>query len=160
MGGICVREDVGGSALGRLDAALIIEALAGGCPSLAAYISIHNMSASMIDRYGTDDQRRRWLPGLATMDKLASYCLTEPSAGSDTAALKTPAMRDGDHYVLNGKKQFISGAGVSSLYVVMARTGSGGPKGISTFVIPVDTPGLSFGRTGRKWAGTLNPLER
>jgi alkylation response protein AidB-like acyl-CoA dehydrogenase len=157
MGGICVREDVGGSALGRLDAALIIEALASGCPSVAAYISIHNMSASMIDRYGMDEQRRQWLPGLATMDKLASYCLTEPGVGSDAAALKTRAVRDGDHYVLNGQKQFISGAGASDIYVVMARTGDDGPKGISTLVMTADTPGLSFGVNEKKMGWNAQP---
>src|SRR3954447_15513168 len=126
MGGVYIREDVGGSGLTRLDAALIFEALAMGCPTVSAYISIHNMAAWMIDRFGSDEQRRRWLPGLVTMEQLASYCLTEPGAGSDAAALKTRALRDGDHYVLDGQKQFISGAGAGDLYAVRAR--SGGPR--------------------------------
>src|SRR5579863_1231781 len=133
MGGVYVAADVGGSALSRLDAALIFEALATGCPTVAAYMSIHNMSAWMIDAYGSEAQRKTWLPKLCTMEFLASYCLTEPSAGSDAAALATRAVRDGDSYVLNGQKQFISGAGAGDLYVVMARTGRSGPSGISTF---------------------------
>jgi alkylation response protein AidB-like acyl-CoA dehydrogenase len=157
MGGIYVRDDVGGSALGRLDAALIIEALATGCPSIAAYISIHNMAAWMIDRFGNDGQRRQWLPGLTSFETLASYCLTEPGAGSDAAALKTRAVRDGDHYVLDGLKQFVSGAGASDVYVVMVRTGGEGPKGISTLVVPRDTPGLSFGANERKMGWNAQP---
>ena len=119
MGGVYIREDVGGSALSRLSAAAIFEALATGCPAVAAYMSIHNMTAWMIDAYGSADQRRRWLPRLCSMDVLASYCLTEPGSGSDAAALRTRAVRDGDTYVVNGQKQFISGAGVSDLYVTM-----------------------------------------
>ena len=115
MGGVYIGEDVGGSGLSRLDAALIFEALAMGCPTVSAYISIHNMAAWMIDRFGSDAQRQRFLPGLVTMEQLASYCLTEPGAGSDAAALKTRAVRDGDHYVLDGQKQFISGAGAGDL---------------------------------------------
>ena len=126
MGGVYISEDVGGSALSRLDAALIFEALATGCPTVAAYMSIHNMAAWMIDAYGSDAQRKTWLPKLCTMELLASYCLTEPGAGSDAAALTTRAVRDGDDYVLNGQKQFISGAGAGDLYVVMARTGGAG----------------------------------
>ncbi len=150
FGAIYVRDDVGGSGLGRLDAAIIFEELAVGCTSTAAYISIHNMAAWMIDRFGSDEQRRRFLPPLASMEAFASYCLTEPGAGSDAAALKTRAERDGDHYVLNGAKAFISGGGRSDLYVVMCRTGGEGPKGISTLVVPADTPGLSFGKQERK----------
>ncbi|HEU4520034.1 MAG TPA: acyl-CoA dehydrogenase family protein, partial [Microvirga sp.] len=135
MGGVYIREDVGGSGLGRMDAALIFEALATGCPTVSAYMSIHNMAAWMIDRYGSDEQRRRFLPPLCRMEHLASYCLTEPGAGSDAAALKTRAVRDGDHYVVSGVKQFISGAGVSDVYVTMVRTGEGGAAGISTLVI-------------------------
>ncbi len=136
MGGVYVAADVGGSALSRLDATLIFEALATGCPTVSAYMSIHNMAAWMIDAFGADAQRRQWLPKLCTMEFLASYCLTEPGAGSDAAALVTRAARDGDTYVLNGQKQFISGAGAGDLYVVMARTGGEGPSGISTFVVP------------------------
>ncbi|MGP2492838.1 isobutyryl-CoA dehydrogenase [Mesorhizobium sp. PUT5] len=150
LGGIYVRDDVGGSALGRLDAVLIFEALARACPAFSSFISIHNMAASMIDRFGSAEQRQRLLPKLTSMEWLASYCLTEPGSGSDAAALKTRAVRDGDHYVLNGTKQFISGAGDTDLYVVMARTGADGPKGISTFVVEKDAPGLSFGANERK----------
>ncbi len=133
MAGIYVRDDIGGSGLSRLDATMIFEALATGCPSVAAYLSIHNMCAWMIDTWGTPEQRQRWLPGLLRMDQLASYCLTEPGAGSDAAALKTKATRDGDGYILNGQKQFISGAGnPHEFYVVMARSGEEGPGGIST----------------------------
>jgi len=157
FGGIYVKEDVGGSALTRFDAALIFEALALGCPTVSAFISIHNMAAWMIDAYGNDAQRRKWLPKLCTMELLASYCLTEPGAGSDAAALRTRAVRDGDHYVLNGQKQFISGAGKGDLYVVMVRTGGDGPGGISTLVIPGDTPGLSYGINERKMGWNAQP---
>ena len=158
MAGIYVRDDVGGSALTRLDAALIFEALAAGCPAVSAFISIHNMTAWMIDRHGSDAQRRRWLPSLVTMQKLASYCLTEPSAGSDAAALKTRAARDGDHYILNGQKQFISGAGNDDdLYVVMVRTGGDGPKGISALVVEGGTPGVAFGVNERKMGWNAQP---
>ncbi len=157
MGGIYIRDDVGGSGLTRLDAALIFEALSTGCPTIAAYISIHNMCAWMIDRYGSDEQRQRFLPKLCTMEHLASYCLTEPGAGSDAAALKTRAVLDGDHYILDGQKQFISGAGVSDIYVVMARTGEAGPGGISTIVVEKDTPGLSFGANEKKMGWNAQP---
>ncbi len=160
MGGVYVGEDVGGSGLTRLDAALIFEALARGCPTISAYISIHNMSAWMIDRYGDDTQRRQWLPGLCSMDLLASYCLTEPGAGSDAAALKTSAVRDGDHYVVNGVKQFISGAGTSDLYVTMVRTGGEGAGGISTLVVDKDTPGLSFGAEEKKMGWNAQPTRQ
>jgi alkylation response protein AidB-like acyl-CoA dehydrogenase len=160
MGGIYVAEDVGGSGLTRLDAALIFEALSTGCPTVAAYISIHNMAAWMIDAYGSEEQRRRHLPKLCTMEHLASYCLTEPGAGSDAAALKTRAVRDGDHYVVNGVKQFISGAGVSDLYVTMVRTAEGGASGISTLVIERDTPGLSFGANERKMGWNAQPTRQ
>lgn len=150
LGGIYVRDDVGGSALGRLDAVLVFEALARACPAFSSFISIHNMAGSMIDRFGAEEQRQRFLPKLTAMEWLASYCLTEPGSGSDAAALKTRAVRDGGHYVLNGTKQFISGAGDTDLYVVMARTGADGPKGISTFVVEKDAPGLSFGANERK----------
>ncbi|MGN6305297.1 MAG: isobutyryl-CoA dehydrogenase [Mesorhizobium sp.] len=153
LGGIYIRDDVGGSALGRLDAVLIFEALSRACPAFSSFISIHNMAASMIDRFGSDEQRQRILPKLTSMEWLASYCLTEPGSGSDAAALKTKAERSGGNgsdYVLNGAKQFISGAGDSDVYVVMARTGADGPKGISTFVVPKDAPGLSFGANEKK----------
>jgi alkylation response protein AidB-like acyl-CoA dehydrogenase len=157
FGGIYVREDVGGSALTRLDAALIFEELAQGCTSTAAYISIHNMAAWMIDTYGSDALRRRLLPKLCSMEHFASYCLTEPGAGSDAASLVTKAERDGDHYVVNGAKAFISGGGRSDIYVVMARTGGPGPKGISCLVIENGTPGLSFGAQEKKLGWKSQP---
>jgi alkylation response protein AidB-like acyl-CoA dehydrogenase len=157
FGGIYVKDDVGGSALTRLDAAIIFEELAQGCTSTAAYISIHNMAAWMIDAYGDDAQRRRFLPKLCTMEHFASYCLTEPGAGSDAASLATKAVRDGDHYVLNGAKAFISGGGVSDLYVCMVRTGGAGPKGISCIVVEKGTPGLSFGAQEKKLGWKSQP---
>ena len=157
IGGIYIRDDVGGSALTRFDAALIFEALATGCPTVSAFISIHNMAVWMIDAYGSDAQRRQWLPKLCTMEKVASYCLTEPGSGSDAAALATRAVRDGDHYVLNGQKQFISGAGRGDVYVTMVRTGGGGPGGVSTLVIDGDTPGVSFGANERKMGWNAQP---
>ena len=157
FGGIYVAEDVGGSALSRLDATIIFEELAQGCTSTAAYISIHNMAAWMIDAFGDDDQRRRLLPKLCSMEHFASYCLTEPDAGSDAASLKTRATRDGDHYVFNGAKAFISGGGVSDIYVCMARTGEAGPKGISCIVVEKGTPGLSFGAQEKKLGWKSQP---
>jgi alkylation response protein AidB-like acyl-CoA dehydrogenase len=157
MGGIFIAEDVGGSGLSRLTAALIFEALATGCPTVAAYMSIHNMTAWLIDAFGTGEQRQKWLPKLCTMELLASYCLTEPGAGSDAAALVTRAVRNGDHYVLNGQKQFISGAGAGDLYVVMARTGGEGASGISSFIVPGDTAGISFGANERKMGWNAQP---
>ena len=157
LGGIYAREDVGGAGLSRSDAVLIFEELAKGDTTIAAYISIHNMVVWMIDTFGNDEQRHRWVPNLATMDELGSYCLTEPDAGSDAAALQTSAVRDGDEYVINGVKQFISGAGTSSLYVVIARTGGPGPKGISAIVVPAGTPGLSFGAHERKMGWNAQP---
>ncbi|MEP4032971.1 acyl-CoA dehydrogenase family protein [Roseibium polysiphoniae] len=145
FGGIYVREDVGGSSLTRTDAAIIFEELAKGCTSTAAYISIHNMGAWMIDTYGSEELRQAYLPDLCSMARFASYCLTEPGSGSDAASLRTSARDDGDHYVLNGSKAFISGGGVSDVYVTMVRTGGEGPKGISCVVVDKDTPGLSFG---------------
>ncbi|MDN2580341.1 acyl-CoA dehydrogenase family protein [Aquibium sp. ELW1220] len=153
FGGIYVRDDVGGSGLGRLDAVLIFEALAQACPAFSSFISIHNMAAWMIDVFGSDEQRQRFLPSLTSMETLASYCLTEPGSGSDAAALRTRAARSGGNgsdYVLNGAKQFISGAGDTDFYVTMVRTGEDGPKGISTLVIPKDAPGLSFGAVENK----------
>ena len=157
IGGVYIREDVGGSALTRFDAALIFEALAQGCPTVSAFISIHNMACWMIDAFGDDTQRHKWLPKLCTMEWLASYCLTEPGSGSDAAALRTRAVRDGDHYVLNGQKQFISGAGKGDIYVVMVRTGGDGPGGISTLVIEGNTPGLSLGANERKMGWNAQP---
>ena len=157
FGGVYVKDDVGGSALSRLDAAIIFEELAAGCTSTAAYISIHNMAAWMIDRFGSDDQRRAVLPQLMTMEHFASYCLTEPGAGSDAASLRTRAERDGDDYVLNGTKAFISGGGASDVYVVMCRTGGEGPKGISTLVVPKGTEGLSFGKKEKKLGWNSQP---
>ena len=157
FGGIYVKEDVGGSALTRLDATIIFEELAQGCTSTAAYISIHNMAAWMIDRYGNDAQRRRFLPKLCSMEHFASYCLTEPDSGSDAASLTTRATRDGDHYVLDGAKAFISGGGVSDIYVVMARTGERGPKGISCIVVEKGTPGLSYGAQEKKLGWKSQP---
>lgn len=154
---IYIKEDVGGSALSRLDAALIFEELSWGCTATAAYLSIHNMASWMIDRFGSDELRRRFLPRMTTMELIGSYCLTEPGSGSDAAALRTRAVRDGDHYVLNGAKAFISGAGVSGLYVCMVRTGEDGPKGISCLVIEKGTPGLSFGRPERKMGWNSQP---
>jgi alkylation response protein AidB-like acyl-CoA dehydrogenase len=160
MGGIYVREDFGGSGLTRLDATLIFEALATGCPSVAAYISIHNMSTWMIDRFGSDEQRAKWIPNLCTMETLGSYCLTEPAAGSDAAGLRMRAVKDGDSYVLNGVKQFISGAGASHVYVIMARTSDDGAKGISTFVVEKGTPGLSFGANEKKMGWNAQPTRQ
>ncbi|MBN9594623.1 MAG: isobutyryl-CoA dehydrogenase [Afipia sp.] len=157
MGGIYIRDDVGGSALTRFDAALIFEALATGCPTVSSFISIHNMASWMIDRFGSDAQRHKWLPRLCTMELIASYALTEPGAGSDAAALSTRAVRDGDHYVLNGQKQFISGAGASDIYVAMVRTGGEGAGGVSTLVIDRDTPGVSFGANERKMGWNAQP---
>ncbi|MGE0216671.1 acyl-CoA dehydrogenase family protein [Mycolicibacterium sp.] len=157
MGAIYCSEEVGGSGLRRLDAVRIFEELAAADPAIASFISIHNMCAWMIDTYGTPEQRKKWVPRLASMERIASYCLTEPGAGSDASALRTRAVRDGDSYVLDGVKQFISGAGVSDVYVVMARTGADGPRGISTFVVEKDTPGLSFGPNEAKMGWNAQP---
>ena len=155
--GIYVSEDVGGSALTRTDAALIFEQLSYGDVSTAAFISIHNMASWMIDTFGSDAQRQAWLPRLTSMELIASYCLTEPGAGSDAASLKTRAVREGDDYVIKGTKQFISGAGTSDVYVLMARTSDDGAKGVSTFIIEKDTPGLSFGANERKMGWKNQP---
>lgn len=158
MAAIYCAEDVGGSGLRRLDAVRIFEQLSTADPALAAFLSIHNMCAWMIDTYGTDDQRKSWIPRLASMEAIASYCLTEPGAGSDASALRTKAVRDGDDaYVLDGVKQFISGAGSSDVYIVMARTGADGPRGISAFIIEKDTPGLSFGAQEEKMGWNVQP---
>ncbi len=157
FGGIYVKEDVGGSALSRLDAAIIFEELAQGCTSTAAYISIHNMAAWMIDAFGGPGPRKKFLPKLCTMEHFASYCLTEPGSGSDAAALTTRARRDGEHYVLDGAKAFISGGGVADIYVVMARTGEGGPRGISCIVVEKGTAGLSYGAPEKKLGWKSQP---
>jgi alkylation response protein AidB-like acyl-CoA dehydrogenase len=150
FGAIYVSEAAGGIGLGRVEAALVMEAMAEGCPSTSAFISIHNMAAWMIDRFGAEPARAKFLPSLVTMEMIASYCLTEPGSGSDAAALKTSAVRDGDHYVVTGSKAFISGGGANDLYVTMVRTGEPGPKGISCLVIEKDMPGVSFGANERK----------
>ncbi len=147
---IYVSEASGGIELGRLEAALIMEAMAYGCPSTSAFISIHNMASWMIDRFGSAGVKDKYLPSLITMERIASYCLTEPSSGSDAAALKTKAVRDGDDFVVTGSKQFISGGGENEIYVTMVRTGQDGPKGISCLVIEKDMPGVSFGAAERK----------
>ncbi|WP_373473410.1 acyl-CoA dehydrogenase family protein [Sphingorhabdus lacus] len=157
FGAIYVSEESGGTGLGRLEAALIMEAMAYGCPSTSAFISIHNMAAWMIDCFGSAELKARFLPDLIGMDKIASYCLTEPGSGSDAAALKTTARLDGDHYVLNGTKQFISGAGYNDVYVVMVRTGDNGAKGISCLVVEKDAPGLSFGAPEKKLGWNSSP---
>ncbi|AZS21653.1 acyl-CoA dehydrogenase [Caulobacter sp. FWC26] len=155
--GIYVNEDVGGSGLSRLDASIIFEALSYGDVPVAAYLTIHNMASWMIDRFGSDDLRQRYLPRLTTMELIASYCLTEPGSGSDAANMRTTAKLEGDHYVLNGGKAFISGGGVSDIYVVMARTGGEGAKGVSAFVVEKGTPGLSFGANERKMGWNAQP---
>lgn len=160
MGGIYVQEQFGGSGLTRSDAVLVFEELAKADPTIAAYISIHNMVVWMIDTFGNDEQRARWVPQLASMEALGSYCLTEPGAGSDAAALATKAVRDGGDYVLNGVKQFISGAGSSSFYIVMARTADTGSRGITAFVVPADTPGLSFGANEKKMGWNAQPTRQ
>lgn len=160
MGAIYAREEFGGSALSRADSVLIFEELAKGDPTIAAYISIHNMVVWMIDNFGNDEQRAEWIPRLASMEALGSYCLTEPGVGSDAAALSTRAVRDGDSYVVNGVKQFISGAGAAGYYVVMVRTADTGSHGISAIVVPAETPGLSFGPLEKKMGWHAQPTRQ
>ncbi len=160
MATIYVPAEIGGSGLSRLDGALIMEALAYGCPAISAYISIHNMVAWMVGKYGTPEQVAAWMPKLAKMDWLSSYCLTEPGAGSDAVALKTSAKKDGDDYVLNGTKQFISGAGATDFYFVFARTGGEGADGISAFAVMKGTPGLSFGPNEKKMGWNAQPTRQ
>lgn len=160
LGGICIREDVGGSGLTRADSVAVVEELAKGDPAIAAYITIHNMVAWMLDAYGTAEQRRAWLPRLTAMTDFGAYCLTEPGAGSDAAALTTSAVASAEGYVLTGVKQFISGAGEASVYVVMARTGEPGARGITAFVVPGDTPGLSFGVNEKKMGWNAQPTRQ
>lgn len=157
FGAIYVSEASGGIGLGRLEAALIMEAMAYGCPATSAYISIHNMAAWMIDTYGSAELKARFLPDLVSMDRIASYCLTEPGSGSDAAALRTTARRDGDDYVIDGTKQFISGAGYNDVYVCMVRTGEDKARGITCLVVEKDTPGLSFGAPERKLGWNASP---
>ncbi|XP_008307687.1 isobutyryl-CoA dehydrogenase, mitochondrial [Cynoglossus semilaevis] len=157
FGGIYVSPDVGGSGLSRLDTSVIFEALSTGCVSTTAYISIHNMCAWMIDTFGSDEQRHKFCPDLCTMEKFASYCLTEPGSGSDAASLLTSAQQSGDHYVLNGSKAFISGGGEADVYVVMCRTGGQGPKGISCLLVEKGSPGLSFGKKEKKVGWNSQP---
>jgi hypothetical protein len=160
MAALYVREESGGAGLTRLDAAVVFEALATGCPTVSAYLSIHNMVAWMIDRFGSDAQRAAWLPSLVTMERVASYALTEPGSGSDAAALRTRAARDNEGYVLNGTKQFISGAGESDLYLTMVRTGGEGPSGVSALLVPKETGGLSFGAIERKMGWNAQPTRQ
>ena len=157
LAGIYCGEEHGGSGLGRLDSTIIFEELASACPSTAAYISIHNMCAWMIDSFGNDALRAKFVPKLMTMEHFASYCLTEPGAGSDAASLRSTAVRDGDHYVLNGSKAFISGGSAADVYVCMVRTGEDGPKGISCIVVEKDSPGLSFGKLEKKLGWNSQP---
>ena len=157
FGAIYVSEGSGGIGLGRLEAALIMEAMAYGCPATSAFISIHNMAAWMIDCFGSDDLKARYLPDLISMERIASYCLTEPGSGSDAAALKTSARLEGDHYIVSGAKQFISGAGYNDVYVVMVRTGEEKTKGVTCLVVDKDTPGLSFGATEKKLGWNASP---
>ncbi len=157
LGGVYVGDDAGGSGLSRLDAAVIFEELAKGCTSTAAYISIHNMVAWMIYSFGDAELRERFLPRLCSMEHFGSYCLTEPGSGSDAASLRARAVRDGDHYILNGSKAFISGGGVADVYLVMVRTGEPGPKGVSCILVEKNTPGLSFGAQERKLGWKSQP---
>ena len=157
MGGIYVSEDVGGSGLDRIDAALIFEALAMGDPAVSSFLSIHNMCAWMVDKFGDETLRKKWVPKLCSMENISSYCLTEPGSGSDAAALKTRAVINGDSYLINGSKSFISGAGISDIYVVMCRTGDESPDGISALLVPKDTEGLSFGAQEKKMGWNAQP---
>ncbi|MEO0452038.1 MAG: acyl-CoA dehydrogenase family protein [Pseudomonadota bacterium] len=157
FGGLYTSEEFGGSGLSRFEAVLIFEQLAKGCISHATFLSIHNMATWMVDRFGSDALRSEFVPRLAAADLIASYCLTEPGSGSDAASLKTTAVRDDDDYVLNGSKVFISGAGFSDIYLVMARTSDSGANGISAFLVERDTPGLSFGKNERKMGWKAQP---
>lgn len=157
LAAICVRNDVGGTNLSRLDSAIIFEELSTACVSTAAYLSIHNMVAALIDKFAEEELRQKWLPKLASMELISSYCLTEPSSGSDAASLKTTATRDGDHYVLNGTKAFISGGSVSDVYACMVRTGEEGPKGITCVLVEKNTPGLSYGKKELKLGWRSQP---
>ena len=157
FGGIAVAEDVGGSALSRLEGVLIYDSLATGCPCISAYFSVHNMVASVIDRFGTPEQRKRWLPRMCALELLGAICLTEPTSGSDAASLSTQAVRCPDGYKLTGVKQFISGGGEADIYLVMARTGEPGPRGVSAFIVEKGTQGLSFGQPEKKMGWNAQP---
>jgi len=157
FGAIYVSEEMGGIGLGRLESALIFEAMSYGCPSTAAFISVHNMASWIIDKFGGDEIKQRYLPQMVSMEKLGSYCLTEPSSGSDAAALRTTARLEGDHYVVNGTKQFITGGGLNDFYVTMVRTGDNGSKGISCLVIEKDQEGVSFGTPEKKLGWNSSP---
>jgi len=160
MAGLYVSEGRGGSGLSRLQAVLVFEALAQGCPTVSAFLSIHNMVAGMVERFGDAEQQSRFLPGLVLMDKIGAYCLTEPGSGSDAAALSTRAVREGDHYIVTGVKQFISGAGAADVYAIMVRTGEAGPKGISCLLVEAGTPGLSFGANEKKMGWNAQPTRQ
>jgi len=160
LGGLYVDEAHGGSGLSRLDGTLVFEALAMSCPSVAAFLSIHNMCGGMIDKFGSEEARARWLPDLCRMEKVFSYCLTEPGSGSDAAALRTRAERTNEGWRLNGTKAFISGGGYSNAYICMVRTGQEGPKGISTVVVESGTPGLSYGAAERKMGWKSQPTSQ
>ncbi|WP_068083042.1 acyl-CoA dehydrogenase family protein [Polycladidibacter stylochi] len=157
LAGLYASSDFGGSELGRLDGVLLFEALSQGCTSTAAFLSIHNMVAGMLEKFASDALKGRFLPDICRMEKVASYCLTEPNSGSDAASLRTKAVRDGDHYILNGSKAFISGGGVSDIYVCMVRTGGGGPQGISCLVVEKGSEGLSFGANEHKMGWRSQP---
>lgn len=157
FGGLLVKESQGGAGLKRLDSVLIFEELAKGCVSTSAYLSIHNMVSYLIDRFGTSEQHQKWLPKLTSMEWLSSYCLTEPSSGSDAASLTTKAIRDGDHYIVTGTKAFISGGGVSDVYLCMVRTGEAGPKGVTALLVEKGTTGLSFGKKEEKMGWRSQP---
>lgn len=160
LGGLTVSPEYGGSALRRRDVIDIVEALAQGDPAVAAYLTIHNMVAGLVDRFGDDEQRNRWLPGLVAMDILGAYCLTEPGAGSDAAAITTSAIAEGGDYILTGVKQFISGAGEAGMYLVMARTGEPGARGVTAFLVPADSPGLGFGAPEKKMGWNAQPTRQ
>ncbi len=160
FGGLYVSEEYGGSGLTRLDATLVFEALAMSCPAVGSFLSIHNMCGGMIDKFGKEEDKQKWLPDLCSMEKIFSYCLTEPGSGSDAAALKTRAEKTEGGYVMNGNKAFISGGGYSDVYVTMCRTGDDGPKGISTLVVEDGTPGLSFGANERKMGWKAQPTSQ
>lgn len=160
FGGISIAEDVGGSGLSRLEGVLIYDGLATACPCISGYFSVHNMVGLMIDRYGNAEQRQRWLPRMCAFELLGAICLTEPASGSDAAALTTRAVRDRDSYILTGVKQFISGAGEADVYIVMARSGEPGPRGISAFIVEKEMRGVSFGPIEKKMGWNAQPTRQ
>ena len=157
LGGIYIPEKLGGTGLGRLDAAIIFEELSTACPSTAAFLSIHNMATWMISKYGSDYHFDNYLPKLISMELISSYCLTEPGSGSDAAALSTTAKKDGDYYILNGTKAFISGATLSDIYLTMVRTGDKSANGISCIIVDKNSEGLSFGKLENKMGWNSQP---